>query len=67
MNDIKDNTDPREPSPEDKKYALYLRQKALLETFLEKGAISQRQFDKSFHDLTVKMGYGTDKGSTGSD
>ena len=27
-------------------------------TFLEHGAISKEQHDKSLHDLTVKMGYG---------
>lgn len=39
-----------------KRVALYLEQKKLLETFLEKGAISRAQFEKSLHDLTVKMG-----------
>lgn len=42
-------------TPEEKKTALYRRQKAMLETLLEHGAISQAQFDKSFGDLTVKM------------
>ena len=41
---------------EEKKIALYRRQKAMLETLLEHGAIAQAQFDKSFGDLTVKMG-----------
>lgn len=41
---------------EDKKRDLYLRQKELLDTFLEHGAISQAQYDKSLGDLTVKMG-----------
>jgi hypothetical protein len=35
---------------------LYLKQKALLNTFLEHGAISQAQYDKSLGDLTEKMG-----------
>ncbi len=35
---------------------LYYRQVELLKTFLEKNAISQAQFDKSFSDLTEKMG-----------
>ena len=35
---------------------LYYAQKHLLETFLERGAISKTQFEKSLHDLTVKMG-----------
>ena len=43
-------------SPEEKKEELYLRQVRLLQTFLEHGAISQAQYDKSFHDLTEKMG-----------
>ena len=43
-------------SPENKKRQLYLRQKQMLEVFLERGAISQAQFDKSLGDLTVKMG-----------
>ena len=34
---------------------LYLRQKQLLDTFLEHGAISQAQYDKSLGDLTEKM------------
>ena len=35
---------------------LYLRQKELLDTFLEHGAISRAQYDKSLGDLTEKMG-----------
>ena len=34
---------------------LSLKQKALLDQFLEKGAISQAQHDKSLHDLIEKM------------
>ena len=53
-------------SPEEKKKQLYLKQKKLLETFLEHGAITKAQFDKSLGDLTEKMGYkddtGTDRG-----
>ena len=41
---------------EEKKRALYLKQKALLDQFLERGAITQAQHDKSLHDLTEKMG-----------
>lgn len=37
---------------------LYHKQMELLKTFLEHGAISQAQYDKSSHDLTEKMGYG---------
>ncbi len=42
-------------SPEQKKIQLYLEQKKTLETFLERGAISKVQFDKSLGDLTIKM------------
>ena len=40
---------------EEKKRDLYLQQKQLLDTFLEHGAISQAQHDKSLGDLTSKM------------
>ena len=40
---------------DEKKRDLYLRQKELLDTFLEHGAISQAQYDKSLGDLTEKM------------
>ncbi len=45
-------------SPEEKKKELYLRQKRILDDFLERGAITQAQYDKSFGDLTEKMGKG---------
>ena len=41
---------------EEKKRDLYLRQKKLLDTFLEHGAISRAQYAKSLGDLTEKMG-----------
>ena len=40
----------------EKNHQLYLKQKALLDQFLEKGAISQAQHDKSLHDLDRKDG-----------
>ena len=43
-------------SHEEKNKVLYCRQKHLLEEFLEHGAISKQQYDKSLHDLTEKMG-----------
>ena len=43
-------------SYDEKQIQLYLKQKETLESFLARGAISQAQFDKSFHDLTEKMG-----------
>ena len=48
-------------SPEEKKKQLFLRQKKLLDTFLERNAISKAQYDKSLGDLRDKMGmYGVD-------
>lgn len=43
-------------SPEEKKKQLFLNQKRLLDTFLEKNAISKAQYDKSLGDLRDKMG-----------
>ena len=40
----------------EKNRALYLKQKQTLDLFLERGAISKAQHDKSLHDLTAKMG-----------
>ncbi len=45
-------------SDETAKRELYDKQVETLKLFLEKKAISQAQFDKSYHDLTEKMGYG---------
>ena len=41
----------------EKNYELFLKQTLLLKEFLEKGAISQAQYDKSLHDLIEKTGY----------
>ena len=41
---------------EEKNHQLFLQEKALLAGFLEHGAISQAQHDKSLHDLIEKMG-----------
>ena len=46
----------QELSYEEKNRQLYLRQKSLLDTFLEHKAITQAQHDKSMHDLAEKMG-----------
>ena len=43
-------------SHEEKNQILFQKQKELLATFLEKGAISKEQYEKSLHDLTEKMG-----------
>ena len=39
----------------DKKHQLFLSQKQTLDSFLERGAISKLQYEKSLHDLRVKM------------
>lgn len=43
-------------TPEEKKQQLFLSQKKTLDLFLEKGAISRSQYDKSLGDLREKMG-----------
>lgn len=43
-------------SSEEKRIQLYLKQKETLDLFLKKGTISRAQYDKSFGDLTEKMG-----------
>lgn len=40
----------------EKNCALYTQQKQTLDLFLERGAITKAQHDKSLHDMTVKMG-----------
>ncbi|MBQ7788837.1 MAG: hypothetical protein IJ398_04190 [Clostridia bacterium] len=47
----------QELSPDEKKRLLFLSQKATLDSFLERGAISQAQYDKSYGDLKIKMGF----------
>lgn len=39
-----------------KNQLLFLRQKQLLNMFLERNAISKAQYEKSLTDLTLKMG-----------
>ena len=41
---------------DEKNHQLYLKQKKRLDMFLEHGAITQAQHDKSLRDLTLKMG-----------
>ncbi len=53
-----DTPEQKSITAEEKKRDLYLRQKQLLDTFMERGAISRAQYDKSLGDLTVKMGIG---------
>ena len=51
-----DETDRGSSEKRPDRHQLYLRQVELLDTFLAHGTITQAQYDKSFHDLTVKMG-----------
>lgn len=41
---------------EEKKEQLFLRQKELLDLYLEKGAITKADYEKSLKSLTEKMG-----------
>ena len=41
---------------DDKKRELFLNQKETLDIFLERGAITKAQYDKSYGDLVKKMG-----------
>lgn len=43
-------------SQKEKKLQLFLSQKATLDSFLLRGAISKAQYDKSYGDLKAKMG-----------
>mgnify|MGYP003457869519 FL=1 len=43
-------------SPEEKNKQLFLKQKLTLDLFLERNAISKKQYDKSLGDLREKMG-----------
>lgn len=45
-----------EITADEKKKALYIRQKNTLDTFLRTKAITKAQYDKSLGDLTEKMG-----------
>ena len=56
LNDSIENVDWSSLSYEEKNKQLFLRQKKTLDMFLERGAISQAQHDKSLHDLIEKMG-----------
>ena len=46
----------------EKNKELYKQQKHTLDLFLERGAISKAQYEKSLHDLTDKMGIGPSSG-----
>ena len=51
-----EKTEGIDPSPKEKKIQLFLSQKQTLDLFLDRGAISQAQYDKSLGDLREKMG-----------
>ena len=57
MDEIKVQTKWDMLSYEEKNHQLFLKQKTMLEMFLERGAISKEQFEKSLYDLKLKMGY----------
>ena len=57
MNEITDQNMWEKLSYEEKNHQMFLKQKTMLEMFLERGAISREQFEKSLHDLKEKMGY----------
>ena len=42
-------------SYEEKNRKLYEKQKQMLKDFLDRGAISKEQYEKSLRDLTIKM------------
>ena len=42
-------------SHEERNHQLFLKQKEMLDMFLERGAITKSQHDKSLTDLTIKM------------
>lgn len=52
------NLDNSTATVQEKRRQLYDRQVELLNTFLKRGAITQAQYNKSYGDLTEKMGYG---------
>lgn len=53
---VRDNPEWESLTHAQKNHQLFLKQKALLDQFLETGAISQAQHDKSMQDLVEKMG-----------
>ena len=56
MDHVNEDEDWSKLAPDEKKRRLFLKQKALLDTFREHNAISQDQYDKSLNDLREKMG-----------
>ena len=50
------STDWQTMSPDERKRALFNKQKDLLDTFLARGAIDHRQYEKSLTCMAEKMG-----------
>lgn len=50
------STDWQTMSPDERKRALFRKQKELLDTFLSHGAIDRRQYEKSLTCMAEKMG-----------
>ena len=50
------NTEWQNLSPEQKKRRLFDEQKKTLDAFLQRGAITKQQYNKSYTDLKLKMG-----------
>ena len=50
------STDWQTMSPDERKRALFKKQKELLDTFLSHGAIDRRQYEKSLTCMAEKMG-----------
>ena len=53
---ISPSTDWRTMPPDERKRALFQKQKDLLDTFLSHGAIDRRQYEKSLTCMAEKMG-----------
>ena len=49
-------TDWRNMPPDERRRALFDKQKDLLDTFLSRGAIDRRQYEKSLRCMAEKMG-----------
>ena len=54
-------TDWSSMSPDERKRALFKKQKDLLDTFLSHGAIDRRQYEKSLTCMAKKMGMTLDE------
>ncbi len=53
-------TDWRSMPPDERKRALFHKQKDLLDTFMSRGAIDRRQYEKSLTCMAEKMGIALD-------